>query len=153
ARREGTRWMPLAKYLANVHRDPASRGRRTPEWDYSEWTHRDRDTLRLLELFPEAALCEAAVGVSVERQRELLDIGVRAAEEACAITEGLGDWAACACFLVLQARGHLETAQLKAACDCYTRARELYRELARARPGVYQPYLSMVLNNLGVVQQ
>ena len=146
------RLQPLLTYLDEVKSAPLGPRHQPPGAVTSRLSETERLTLLLVAIYPQAALCEMALGAPPELQAQLLRLGFEAAERAAQVGLAAGDQAVAAFFLSVLARGRYEVRQMENAVEAWQASLAIYRALAQARPEVYRPYVATTLNNLGTVQ-
>lgn len=145
-------WKPLADFVVGVASNPCDLNRQSTFEIPHFCTTLEAGTLRILELYPVALLCEGAAFAPAELRSQLLDAGLQASAAVISTSKNLRDDALCAFFLMLAARAQMAMGELKAAHDRYQEALEILRPLSKQRPAVFLIRLARALNGLGAVQ-
>jgi CHAT domain-containing protein len=145
-------WKKAAVFLVKFQSNPYDLNQRC-EFDVPQsCTALEAATLRLLELYPFAALCEGAAFAPLHLRSQLLHTGFQAAQEALGVSCSIGDGALGAFFLVLMACARAASGESATACDLYQKAQEILWPLSQQQPAIYQLTLARALNGLGMAQ-
>jgi CHAT domain-containing protein len=146
------RWQKLIKYLEKVQDDPLNASLKPSKTLLPLASNVEQATFRILQLYPQVALCETAGQCPPEAQSELFQLGLESAQRATKLGLGCQDVALGAYFTVVLVRGLQELQQLEQSAQFAGLALDFYRELARHRPEVYRPNVAGTLIILGNVR-
>ncbi len=148
----GALWPALTEFLEDVHQEPVSFERPSPQLPFDELDDEEQATLVLLLLFPRILLCASNTQIASESQFDVFQTGIETVDLASEIARNLGDSPVMAFLNEFKARALYKSKDLESAQTSYLEALKNYRALALQRREVYLPKVVTTLNALGKVQ-
>lgn len=144
-------WSKLAKFLTKVSVDPLDR-ENVPPGEVVEFCNaKEQATMRLLELYPIAALGAKAHQAAPELRAQQLEVGLRASKQAIRVALEIGDRPAEALFRMLIARMQDRAGNYKVARTYYQKALTKHRTFLPSEPTIHKPNVAAILDYLGDV--